>query len=43
MLTASLRHALEMPGGPTVAITFEGKTTAGNFYVAGIEIEENQT
>lgn len=24
-------------------ITFEGKTTAGNFYVAGIEIEENQT
>lgn len=26
-----------------VAITFEGKTTAGSFYIAGIELEENQT
>lgn len=26
-----------------VSITFEGKTTAGNFYIAGIELEENQT
>lgn len=26
-----------------VSITFEGKTTAGNFYVASIELEENQT
>jgi hypothetical protein len=25
-----------------VALTFEGKTTAGSFYVAAIEIEENQ-
>jgi len=25
-----------------VSITFEGKTTAGNFYVASIELEENQ-
>ncbi len=26
-----------------VAITFEGKTTAGSLYIASIEIEENQT
>lgn len=29
--------------GRLVAITFEGKTTAGSFYIAGIELEENQT
>jgi hypothetical protein len=39
-------QAIDVPTNGTdriATITFEGKTTAGNFYVASIEIEENQT